>query len=157
MISKINTPLEFGLRALIMLSKLSNNGTDIERLLVYDYILTNSGEFNSKLPSIHAETPYKYSKLLVKRDILKEGINILIRYGLITLDYSEEGIIYKKNKYTQKFLDNIDSIYKDRLEVVAEWISSDVHCKEVSEIEYDLKARIKKYGIEFYEGGVDCE
>lgn len=155
--NKINTPLEFGLRALIVLSKLSSEGTDIERLLTYDYILTNSGEFNSKLPSIHVETPYKYSKLLVKRDTLKDGLNLLIKYGLITLDYSEEGIIYKKNKYTQKFLDNINSIYKDRLEVVAEWISSDIHCKEVSEIEYDLRRRIQKYGIGFYEGGVECE
>lgn len=157
MMNKINTPLEFGLRALIILSKLSSEGTDIERLLVYDYMLTNSGEFNSKLPSIHAETPYKYSKLLVKRDTLKEGINLLTRYGLITLSYNEEGITYKKNKYTQRFLDNIDSTYKEKLEIVAEWISSDMHYKKINEIEYDLKSRIKKYGIEFYEGGVDYE
>lgn len=154
---KINISLEFGLRALIVLSKLNNEGTDINRLLVYDYMLTNSGEFNSELPSIHAETPYKYSKLLVKRDTLKDGINILIKYGLITLDYSKNGVIYKKNKYSQKFLNNIDSAYKSKLEVVAEWISRDVHSRAISEIEYDLRMRIKKYGIEFYEEGVEFE
>ncbi len=155
--NKRNTSLEFGLRALITLSKLSNDGTDIERLLMYDYMLTNSGEFNRELPSVHAETPYKYSKLLVKRNTLKEGINLMLRHGLLTLNYNEEGIIYKKNKYTQKFLDNIDSVYKEKLEIVAEWICKDMHIKKVNEIEYDLKIRIKKYGIEFYEEGVNYE
>lgn len=157
MMNKINIKLEFGLRSLIILSKLGESGADIDRLLVYDYILTNSGEFNSELPSIHAETPYKYSKLLLKRDTLKDGINILIKYGLITLDYSKEGIIYKKNKFTQKFLDNIDSVYKEKLEIVAKWISREVHYKNITEIDYDLRERIKKYGIEFYEGGLDFE
>lgn len=146
----INSPIEFGLRALVLLSQIENEGIDIDRLLIYDYLLTNSGEFNVKLPSLHAETPYKYSKLMVKREVLKEGVKIFSNHGLIDVILIDSGIYYKKSSYTDAFLDNMTSKYKQKLVDIAKWIIEDVHYKNESKIEEEINSKILQYGIEFY-------
>lgn len=146
----MNSPIEFGLRALILLTQIGDEGIDIDRLLIYDYLLTNSGEFNKEYPSLHAETPYKYSKLVVKREVLKEGVNIFTKCGLIDVILNETGIYYKKNMYTEAFLKNMTSKYKQKLVDIARWIISDIHYKDDSKIEEEINSRILKYGIEFY-------
>lgn len=146
----MNSPMEFGLRAMILLAKIEGEGIDIDKLLIYDYLLTNSGEFNEEYPSLHVETPYKYSKLVVKREILKEGVNIFTKCGLIDIVLDERGIYYKKNIYTEAFLKNMTSKYKEKLEQIAEWIISDIHFKNGFKIEEEINKRILKYGIEFY-------
>lgn len=146
----MNSSTEFGLRALVILSQLKGEGIDIDRLLIYDYLLTNSGEFNEKLPSLHVDTPYKYSKLIVKREVLREGVKKISDQGLIDVTLTEKGIYYKKNSYTDAFLVNMTSKYKEELQNISKWIIEDIHLKDECEIEDEIKGRILQYGIEFY-------
>jgi hypothetical protein len=146
----MNSPIEFGLRALVLLSQIEDEGIDIDRLLIYDYLLTNSGEFNEELPSLHVETPYKYSKLIVKREVLKEGVKIFSSHGLIDITLTERGIYYKKSSYTNAFLANMTSKYKQELVNISKWIIEEVHYKDDYKIEEKINSRILEYGIEFY-------
>lgn len=146
----MNSPIEFGLRALVLLSQIEDEGMDIDRLLIYDYILTNSGEFNEELPSLHVETPYKYSKLMVKREILKEGVKLFSDQGLIEIKLTEHGIYYKKSDYTVAFLDNMSSKYKAKLLDISKWVIENVYNKNENKIEEEINRKILLYGIEFF-------
>lgn len=146
----MNSPIEFGLRALVLLSQIEGEGIDIDRLLIYDYLLTNSGEFNKEFPSLHVETPYRYSKLMVKREVLKEGVKMFSDHGLIDVTLTDCGIYYKKSIYTDVFLVNMTSKYKQRLVEISKWINDNIHCKNENKIEEEINSKILQYGIEFY-------
>ncbi len=151
----LNSSLEFGLRALVILCRLGNGSFDTDDLLVYDYVLTNSGDFSTQHPSIHISTSYKYSKLYTKREAMKKGIDFLSYRGLIDVVYDEKGIMYKSNKYSIYFLDNISSIYKTKLIIVADWIAEELKKEGFAKALNDLKNKSVEEKIYFYNVGSD--
>ncbi|EMS71293.1 ABC-three component system middle component 2 [Ruminiclostridium cellobioparum] len=149
----LNSSIEFGLRVTVLLSQFENEALALDKLLTYDYLLTNSGEFSDKYPSLHVETPYRYAKLVVKREVLKEGINLMCENGILDVVLTDEGILYKQNGFTKLFLNNISSKYKHQLEERANWIASEIHRTRSKIIEEELNKNVLEYGIEFYREG----
>ena len=65
-VSLFNSPLECGLRAVVLLVECSPQELDIQRLVNYDYLLVHSGDINGP-PSLHPDSPLRSGELLVKR------------------------------------------------------------------------------------------
>lgn len=149
----LNSSLEFGLRVVVLLAEFENTALSLDQILEYDYLMTNSGEFDERYPSLHPETPYRYSRLLVKREAFKEGIEQMCKNGLINIEFTSEGICYQKNKFTGIFLNNLNSNYKCKLVQRANWIANEIHTDESKTVIKELKNRISRYGIEFYREG----
>ncbi|RWX54859.1 ABC-three component system middle component 2 [Photobacterium chitinilyticum] len=116
-----NNQLEFGLRALVILSHVYPHECDLEKLSYLDYIIVHSGDFNEYLKSIHAPIPYRSTEVLVRREQMKRGINLLCNYGLAMPVFLEKGFYYRISEEGVPFLDSLAEAYVKYVDERASW------------------------------------
>ena len=66
-----NTPIESGLRMLILLADAAPTGCDLQRLAIYDYLLVHSDDVTGGPPSLHPPSPFRSGELLVRGELLQ--------------------------------------------------------------------------------------
>lgn len=143
-----NSPLEMGLRILFILNA-SNKPCDLQRLIYYDYILVHSGDIPSGPKSIHPAIPYRASEILVKRELLKKGINLMLSRELITLNFTKKGFTYEANKLTVAFIKYLDTPYAVELMKISSWVISYFSDLTDNEMELYFKDKFDVWGGEF--------
>ncbi|MCW6091725.1 hypothetical protein FC826_02985 [Clostridium botulinum] len=111
----LNTPVELGMRALVILSLNQEIDFDLERLIYYDYISTHLSDYNEQFKSLHPSSPYRSGEVLAKREIMRKGLLFLIKKDLIYILFNSDGIIYRPNKYSMHFLNEFKSPYLQQL------------------------------------------
>ena len=92
--SLFNSPMESGLRSLTLLVAGFPVHCDLERLVIYDYLLVHSGDVDGGPKSIHPATPHRSGEILVRRPIVESGLKKMIAKGLVEAKYSKSGITY---------------------------------------------------------------
>jgi hypothetical protein len=116
-----STPLELGLRALFLLAVLPTP-VDLQRLVVLDYLLVHSADAGGP-ESLHPATPHRSGEILVKRDVLRQGLRLMTSRDLISTDFSSDGIRYRATDLTQPFLRYLAGPYIDELRDRASWVA----------------------------------
>lgn len=120
----LNSPLELGLRTLVVLTASFPRELDIDRLVLMDYCLLRSEDLGgpvSVLPSVST----RGGELGIKRSVLEHGIQVMSRAGLIDVVVSPEGLNYRASEAATPFLRLVSSPLLDRLTQVAEWAVGD--------------------------------
>ncbi len=143
-----NTKNEIGLRILILLSEIDGS-IDLQRLIYYDYALLHSKDIVKNKTSIHPNNPYRYNELLIKREIMNEALSFLIRRNLISVNYDENGIIYKKSLITIPFLGYFESEYFFTLKEEAKWVIEYFNEYDDKKIRLFFDENIGNWGSEF--------
>lgn len=110
-----NTPLETGLRCLVILAGLENKAIDIQRLIYLDYLLTHYGDVEPEVESLHPSIPSRSGEILIKRDLVSQGLHLMISKKLINIEYGKNGILYGATSYSKAFLQHFESKYMLRL------------------------------------------
>lgn len=73
----LNSPIEIGLRLLFALDEANGRSFDLQRLVSYDYLLVHSGDVEDGPASLHPAVPFRGSELLVKREQVQAGLDIM--------------------------------------------------------------------------------
>src|SRR6266700_5971794 len=95
-----NTPLECGLRMLFLLNACAPKKADLQRLISYDYLLVHSGDVEQSPGSLHPAVPFRGSEWLVKRDIVRGGLDLMFARELIDKKLEPTGIFYAGSSLT---------------------------------------------------------
>src|SRR5437016_4058437 len=90
-----NTPLECGFRMLFVLDAASPQYADLQRLINFDYLLVHSGDVEGGPASLHPAVPFRGSELLVKRQLVSSGLDLMFARELIEKSTSARGIMYR--------------------------------------------------------------
>lgn len=117
-IELFNTPVESALRSLLIINEMKT--LSLDQIILYDYLCLNSGDFNGP-PSIHAPIPNRNVQILIRRQIIKEGLKVLISKELISVKPLKTGMFYTCNKLTQPFISAMVSNYKIKLSERVTW------------------------------------
>lgn len=120
----LNSPLELGLRALVVLTASFPRALDVDRLVLMDYCLLHSADFGgprSVLPAISM----RGGELGIKRSVLEHGVQVMARAGMIDVVAATEGLSYRASEAAAPFLRLIRSPFLDRLTEVAGWAVTD--------------------------------
>ncbi|SHH48709.1 ABC-three component system middle component 2 [Clostridium intestinale] len=124
----LNSPLEIGLRSLIILSINTHKSFDIELLSYYDYYSTHLYDLDNSYESLHPLTPYRFGELITKQQILKAGLALMIKKNLITIELDYDGIKYKTTHNTITFLKYFNSNYfiklKNNIEICSKLLNN---------------------------------
>jgi hypothetical protein len=115
-----NTPLEAGLRALFLMST-GTRAFDSQRLVMLDYILVHSGDLGGE-PSLHPEAPSQKGELLVRRELLQDGLALMRSRDLLDRRFSGQGITYRATKAGRHVAAQFESGYADLLRERARWV-----------------------------------
>lgn len=120
----LNSPLELGLRTLVVLTASFPRQLDVDRLVLMDYCLLHSADLGgpeSVLPAIST----RGGELGIKRSVLKHGLQVMARARMIDVVASTEGLTYRASEAAAPFLRLVSSPLLDRLTAVALWAVTD--------------------------------
>lgn len=144
-----NSPLEVALRLLVLISKTNLNNFDLDRLVIFDYFILHGNDIDIQQESLHPALPHRSSEIIVKRRLVREGMNILLSRGLVSQILHNEGIYYSANSNTKLFVDLLESNYYRKLTSVIETILSKYGNVSTSMLNSLVNENIHIWGGEF--------
>jgi hypothetical protein len=144
-----NTPLELGLRALFVLKYLYPRSADIHKLIYFDYLLIHSGDVLEGPTSLHPPKPFRSAEILVKKEILEKGLELMISKELIKVVFDAKGITYQATEMTNPFLSYHESNYSKRIDYNAKWLVEEFGNYGEEELNQFMSENIEKWGGEF--------
>ena len=144
-----NTPLEVGLRVIIILNELGYMPIDINRLIIYDYFVLHGSDFDKSIESLHPPIPHRSGEIIIKRKIIQDGINLMYSRELLDIQYTEEGIYYKANELTPAFLNYLDSTYAEEISKNSKLVINKFNSYSDDELNAYVNDNFSKWGSEF--------
>jgi hypothetical protein len=120
--SPLNTPLEVGLRVVFILATAYPTAYDVESLAYFDHSLLYSGQREGP-PSLHPELPGSVGELAIKRDLIKSGIDAMMRARLVSAQPTLEGFKFRATEDAISFTSLLYSPYARRLHDRAAWVN----------------------------------
>ncbi len=148
-INVFNSPLEIGFRTLFILNGLAPSEIDLNRLVIYDYFLLNSSDFPNGPKSLHPPIPRRSGQIVIKPLILKDALALMRSKELIDIVFSTEGIKYKSNELTGKFIELQENDYSKRLSEISKWINLQFGDYSDDKLNTLVENNIPKWGNEF--------
>lgn len=151
----INTPIECGVRSLVILQAIHPRRCDLKRLVTYDYFLSHSGDVEGGPLSLHAESPFRDGEILVRREIVQRGLTLIVAKGLVQQHFGSFGVEYEAASFAGAFLNYFESAYANKAKSIALWIND--HFGSMSDLELDsfVTENLGKWGIEFADNPYD--
>jgi hypothetical protein len=147
--SIFNSPLEIGLRILYIYNELFPKGCDLQRLIYYDYLLLHSSDVANGPKSIHPKIPLRAAEILVKRDLIKQGLTLMISRQLLKSSFETDGIIYFATELTSPFLEFNKSDYAKELKEVSKWLVKEFENYDDMKLSFFIKNNLDVWGGEF--------
>lgn len=155
-IHMFNSPLEIGFRVLIILDAFYPRSLDLTYLTWFDHLIINSADFGGE-HSLHPKTPFRVGEILVKRDLIKDGLILMMKYKLIHVVNSNNGILYQASDESNFVIDLISSEYGVKLKDRSNWLLDNFGEKSFSELKKIIEDKLGKWNVEFqnsYKDGV---
>lgn len=144
-----NTPLEIGLRVLIILNELGNEAIDLNRLIIYDYFVIHSGDFDKNLNNLHPPIPHRSGELIIKRKVMQEGINLMYSRELLDIEFTPRGIYYKANEITSAFVSYLNTTYASEVSRYSKLVIDKFNSYSDDKINLFINENLQKWGSEF--------
>lgn len=117
----LNSPLEVGMRALMLLSASFPQQLDVAQLVYLDHAMLHSGELHGP-PSLHPTLPAGPGELAMKRHLIEQGLIVLMRAGLADVEATGDGLVYRASEEGPGFVDILEAPYTDELKSRAAWV-----------------------------------
>ena len=147
--SVFNSPIELGLRALMLLAESHPQPLDIQRLVILDYLLVHSGDIEGGPDSLHPPSPLRAGEVSVRRSLIEDGLHLFATKGLVARIADERGISYLAEELAAIFLDAFMSSYGAALRSRAAWAVDTAGTLSDRDASALLKKTIGKWKTEF--------
>lgn len=121
MSNPFNSPLEVGVRVLMILVEAFPTRLDINRLVLLDHAVLHSADLNGP-ESLHPPVPIRVSELGLKRQHIEDGLRVMIRAGLAEMSAEDSGIEFCASESSESFLKLLESDYARVLHDRARWV-----------------------------------
>lgn len=144
-----NSPVETGLRTLFVLDAIAPNDRDLQRLVYYDYLLLHSGDVANGPPSVHPPIPYRSGEILVRRQLMSHGLELMFSKELVVKRMSTAGVTYVASDLCRPFLEYLRSDYSGLLRMSAQWVAESFENYTESSLSEFMTANLGRWGAEF--------
>ncbi len=148
-----NSPIEVGIRALLILAEFSPKKLDLKDLVYLDYFLVHSSDVGEGPKSIHPPSPFRSGEIAVKREILKKSLQILHKKSLVEAELSSDGIKYKITETGVTFSTSQNTSYAQLLKERAVWVKETFGTLSQSDLDKYVTDNIQSWGAEFLNRG----
>ena len=118
-----NTPLEAGVRAVVILEAFAPEAFDVTTLSLLDYYVVHTADVGGP-PSIHPELDARVGEYFVRRSLVEAGALLMTRAELLERVADDSGISYRSRENAAAMIDMMASGYNRRLHEAAVWLSN---------------------------------
>jgi hypothetical protein len=141
--SKIySSDVEISLRLMAILQFFTEEAVSIDRLVSYDFLILHGNDVFGQLQSLHPKTPNSSTEFLIKRELFKRGLHLLISKELISVVIDKIGIRYKGTLLTSKFCQRLNSAYSKKLYFTVRSVIEAASAFSDSDLEGKIKIRL---------------
>lgn len=148
-----NTPLEAGLRAVIILETFEPAQFDIATISLLDYYLVHTADAGGP-KSIHPEISARRGEYYVRRHLIEKGIALMVRCSLIEKIPTSSGILFQSHETAAALLDLIGTEYNKKLITAARWLANRSHEDGQDEFLHHLRLKIDRWSQEIIEASL---
>ncbi len=134
----LNSPVEVGIRALVLLVATFPRRLDVAQLVYLDHAMLHSGNLHDGPVSLHPELPLGPGELSMRRRLIEQGLIVVMRAGLVDMTATEDGFLYGATEEASSFLDVLEAPYLSQLKERAEWLTS-VYMHEGTDVRDGMK------------------
>ncbi|MFF0496435.1 ABC-three component system middle component 2 [Nocardia aobensis] len=120
----LNSPLEVGVRTLVLLAQAFPNRLDVAQLVYLDHVMVHSAEFGGRPANLHPSLPVGPGELAMRRRLVEQGLVVLMRASLADMTVTTEGFSYGATPEASSFLDILEAPYLSLLQERAEWLTA---------------------------------
>ena len=131
-----NSNVELATRAALILSSMQGKMFDIDELVLLDYALLYSSEFNGP-ENLHPPVPNHLAEIVQRRELLPDSLLFFLKKGLIDVHYGENGKYFSANENTCSFVSCLSSEYFIKIWKRLSWLSEHsekIKNKKISEL-----------------------
>ncbi|POR42421.1 hypothetical protein CRT23_13235 [Methylobacterium sp. V23] len=135
-----NSPLEAGIRAVIVLEHLRPERVDLAEMVLFDHVVVHTADVGGP-PSLHPDVPGRKGELLVRRRLVERSLDLMRRCHLVRQESGPDGIFYRASDEAASYVELLETPYSEHLKACAGWIAREVR----SQTKDSFKARIREH------------
>lgn len=142
-----NTPLEAGVRALLILDAFAPQAFDLSTMSLLDYYIVHTGDAGGP-QSLHPEINARAGEYFVRRHLVEEGLLLMARASLVEQVITVSGIAFRAHETATAMIDLFGSSYNNRLAKAAEWLAAEAAAKGIDAFISGLKDGLERWSYE---------
>ncbi|WP_244537239.1 ABC-three component system middle component 2 [Methylobacterium pseudosasicola] len=155
-----DSPLETGLRALVVLEAMYPRACDLSEMTWYDHLVVNTADIADRdggegPRSLHPATPGRHDALNIRRQAVEASLMLMHRVHLVEVRHCEDGIRYASGETTPSFLDALQAPYMLRLKDRARWLASRFEGMDAADIAAVVDRHVGLWAVQFRSGEGD--
>lgn len=143
-----NSPLEAGVRSVILLSTAYPRAFDLKELTWLDHLVVHTGDISGP-ESLHPNVPHRDGELLVRRKLVEQGIVLMRKLHMIEAKYGSTGIVYAALEQAGPFVSLIRTEYGRALKARAIWLIGYFTERGEEHMHSVITKKIGRWAIEF--------
>lgn len=143
-----NSPLETGLRTLVVLDAFYPRACTVSELTWFDHLVVHTADVEGP-DSLHPDLPSRAGELLVRRRLIEEGVHLLLNAGLAALFDGPDGVRYLAGDEAPSFIELMEASYSARLKLRAEWLANRFGALPEEELRTIIHQRLGRWTLEF--------
>ncbi|WP_199084530.1 ABC-three component system middle component 2 [Bosea sp. ASV33] len=120
-----HTPLEAGIRAVVVLEHLRPITADLSEVVLYDHVVVHASDVGGPM-SLHAAVSGRRGELLVRRGIVEAGLDLMRRCHLLEKVADDEGFTWRASEEAASYVELLESSYSEDLKTCASWLAEQV-------------------------------
>lgn len=118
--SPFNTPLETGIRLVILLVQAYPEAYSLDRLVMLDHVLVHTSDFNGP-ESVHPASPYRVAEPYVRRELIQRSLVLFRSRALIDEIPTKDGFLWRAGEPAAPFVECLTTPYHRTLRARAKW------------------------------------
>lgn len=142
-----NTPLEAGVRAVLILDAFAPQAFDLATMSLLDYYIVHTGDAGGP-PSLHPEINARAGEYFVRRHLVEEGLLLMARASLIEQIFTDSGVAFRAHETATAMVDLFGSTYNRRLAEAAQWLAREADDQGVNLFIQSLKDGLTRWSHE---------
>lgn len=143
-----NSPLETGVRALIILNAAYPLSFDLTKLTWLDHLVVHTGDIDGPA-SLHPNLPQRSGEILVRRRLVEEGVTLMRRLHLVTALPNESGIAYQATDEAYPLIELMRTSYATELRNRAKWLVENVCTLGEESMHKLIATKLGRWNFEF--------
>lgn len=113
MTTMFNTPVETALRLLLLFETESRYDFTANMVAAVDFAALYGKSFGLSDVNLHGDNLFKFSEFAARQALAKEGINLLVRRGLVDVNSSEKGFTFHISSAGRELAAELEMPYAD--------------------------------------------
>jgi hypothetical protein len=136
-----NSPLEAGIRAVVVLEKLRPEVADLAEMVLLDHVVVHTADIGGP-PSLHPDLSDRKGELLVRRRLIERSLDLMRRCHLVDQEITDAGVLYRASDEAAAYVELLETSYSERLKDCADWIAQQVKSSGMNQFKSFVRTQI---------------